>query len=491
MVNVDHLAISGKSNHVFKATLWISMLSLTVFIGVKVFHLATARKASKKGGFPPGPRKSNDTMGNLGDMASAGSLHEYCRDLSKLYGPVFSFFWGTSRVVGIAHPDPMKSLRRVFNRPPSLFMGFSPLIGTNSVQYSNGQEGKTRHRVITHSFSASMIESFFDKLLEIGKAKVAELQGYEGKELEIDIERITIDMAIEGIVQSGFGGVSDKGVKRIAGAYHFLWDTMEERILSGEGITDEDKKFHHNRQILVDFAKQYLKSLEGDRQGLMIERLIAEPTYDEEKLLSDAVTTMVGGFHTTGTMMQWALYFLARDQKIQERLLDEINTVVPNGEQPSYKHVKTMEFLRNCIYETLRIAAVAPWAARVSDEVLDIDGFKVPAGTPVIMCLGVMQQSKQFWKDPERFDPDRFARADNAMKTFGSNVFMPFGGSGGRKCPGYRHTMVEGGLWIAMLVRAFELHLTTDKDPGIVYGLVSRPRDHVVIRLVKRDHITL
>jgi len=463
---------------------YILSIVISLLIGAKI--IKQLFKKGKINRFPPGPRKSDEALGNLIDMGKAGSLHEYCIELSEKFGPIFSFWWGTSHVVGIAHPDAMKSLKKIFDRPPSLFMGFSPLIGKHSVQYANRQEGKTRHRVLTHSFTNKMIKSFFEKLVKIGEAKIADFKRSEGGRLVINVERITMDMAIEGIVRSGFGGVSEKDVRSITNSYHILWDTMEEKILAGAEVTAEDKTFHTNREILTDFVKQFTKKVEGNREGIAIERLIAEPLYDEDKLLADGITVMVGGFHTTGTMMQWALFFLARDQKIQSRLLNEINSVVQKGKPPSFEQIKNMKLLQNIIYETLRVAAVAPWGARVAEETLDIMGYEVPAGIPVITCFGVILQSRKFWKNPERFDPDRFARGESIAK-FGKNVFMPFGGSGGRKCPGYRLTMMEGGLWIAMLVRAFEFHLVTDKDPGITYGLVSKPTDEVLVRLVQRD----
>jgi len=464
---------------------YILSLIISILVGAKIIKKITAKGLAHS--FPPGPRKSDETLGNLIDMGKAGSLHEYCKELSEKFGPVFSFWWGTSRVVGIAHPEAMRSLKKIFDRPPSLFMGFSPLTGKNSIQYANGQDGKTRHMVLTHSFSNKMIQSFFDKLVKIGDAKIAELKRLDDGNLEINVERITMDMAVEGIVQSGFGGVSEQGVRSITKSYHVLWDTMEERILAGGEITAEDRSFHTNREILTDFVKQFTEKVEGNRQGVAIERLIAEPSYDEVKILDDAITVMVGGFHTTGTMMQWAFFFLARDHKIQSRLLTEINSVVHKGMTPSFEQIKNMKFLQNIIYETLRVAAVAPWGARTADEPLNIMGFSVPAGVPVITCFGVILQSRKFWKNPENFEPDRFAREDSSINKFGKNVFMPFGGSGGRKCPGYRLTMMEGGLWIAMLVRAFEFHLVRDKDPGITYGLVSKPKDEVILRLVRRD----
>merc|ERR1719317_1000295 len=97
-----------------------------------------------------------------------------------------------------------------------------------------------------------MIQSFFDKLVKIGDAKIAELKRLDDGNLEINVERITMDMAVEGIVQSGFGGVSEQGFLSITKSYHVLWDIMEERILAGGEITTEDRTFHTNREITAE-----------------------------------------------------------------------------------------------------------------------------------------------------------------------------------------------------------------------------------------------
>ena len=45
-----------------------------------------------------------------------------------------------------------------------------------------------------------------------------------------------------------------------------------------------------------------------------------------------------------------------------------------------------MTYLKNCINETLRLSALAPWAARYDEdnEILLQNGQKIPKNTPII-----------------------------------------------------------------------------------------------------------
>jgi len=42
---------------------------------------------------------------------------------------------------------------------------------------------------------------------------------------------------------------------------------------------------------------------------------------DEEELESDCITFMIAGFHTTGNLITWAIYFLAMYPEYQEKVL--------------------------------------------------------------------------------------------------------------------------------------------------------------------------
>ena len=49
--------------------------------------------------------------------------------------------------------------------------------------------------------------------------------------------------------------------------------------------------------------------------------------------------------------------------------------------------------------ETLRMSTLAPWSARSSDEDVQVCGYNVPAGTPIIFAIGVSLTSGTQWKD--------------------------------------------------------------------------------------------
>ena len=50
--------------------------------------------------------------------------------------------------------------------------------------------------------------------------------------------------------------------------------------------------------------------------------------YSVPQIISDVITFMVGGFHTSGYFMTWLFWYLAEHPAVQERLVEEIEEIV-------------------------------------------------------------------------------------------------------------------------------------------------------------------
>lgn len=55
--------------------------------------------------------------GNLGDLARAGSLHEYLIELHEKYGEIVGFWWGKEYVVSLSAIQHWKEIQPIFDKP--------------------------------------------------------------------------------------------------------------------------------------------------------------------------------------------------------------------------------------------------------------------------------------------------------------------------------------------------------------------------------------
>ena len=58
--------------------------------------------------------------------------------------------------------------------------------------------------------------------------------------------------------------------------------------------------------------------------------------------------------------------------------------------------------LRQVLNEVLRLSVIAPYAARYSDEDIVAGGYLIPAGTPIVIALGVSLKNETIWKNTEK-----------------------------------------------------------------------------------------
>ena len=59
--------------------------------------------------------------------------------------------------------------------------------------------------------------------------------------------------------------------------------------------------------------------------------------------------------------------------------------------------------LSKVLNETLRLSVLAPYAARYSDDDVVAGGYLIPAGTPIVIALGVSLKNETIWKSTEKY----------------------------------------------------------------------------------------
>lgn len=106
----------------------------------------------------------------------------------------------------------------------------------------------------------------------------------------------------------------------------------------------------------------------------------------------------------------------------------------------------------------------------------------MPKGWRVMVSGAVSHHLGAQFKEPERFDPDRFS----AERAEGVDPFAIVGFGGGRhKCTGMSFAKNEMAVILAKLFARFDLELIT-KDPVIVRGSGANRPSPTVLRYQRR-----
>ncbi|MDT5029521.1 MAG: hypothetical protein QOE61_5966 [Micromonosporaceae bacterium] len=84
--------------------------------------------------------------------------------------------------------------------------------------------------------------------------------------------------------------------------------------------------------------------------------------------------------------------------------------------------------LASAAAETMRLEPSIPLIPRLAVAPIDLHGTTIPAGAMVFLCIAAACRDESAWREPERFDPDRFTRPDTAkLPNFGAGTHYCLG----------------------------------------------------------------
>jgi cytochrome P450 len=140
-----------------------------------------------------------------------------------------------------------------------------------------------------------------------------------------------------------------------------------------------------------------------------------------------------------------------------------------------------LPYARSVINESLRLF---PPAFAIIREAIDQDcigSILIPARSVIMIAPWVLHRHRQFWSDPNAFDPARFLNDRPAPDRFS---YLPFG-AGPRVCVGAQFALTEATLVIASLLKHFSVHC--DKSAQIMpVGVVTTQPDSPLLVTFRR-----
>ncbi|KAK5641878.1 hypothetical protein RI129_010425 [Pyrocoelia pectoralis] len=188
----------------------------------------------------------------------------------------------------------------------------------------------------------------------------------------------------------------------------------------------------------------------------------------DDDVTAQALIFFFAGFDTVATLMCFAAYELAVDPFVQERLQQEVDNVLREGNGIlAYEALMKMEYLDMVISETLR-----KWPAAVGFDRLCVKPYTIQPernnekpvnlkkGDVVMMITYGMHLDEKYFPNPDRFDPERFNKENR--KNITPYTYMPFG-IGPRSCIGNRFALLETKILIFNILKHFDI-VVVDKS---------------------------
>ncbi|KAK3090429.1 hypothetical protein FSP39_011786 [Pinctada imbricata] len=245
------------------------------------------------------------------------------------------------------------------------------------------------------------------------------------------------------------------------------------------------------KDLMQIMLNSHNEEVDKEDKANMVDYKDKDPVKKERGLTIDEVVAnsfifFLAGYDTTANTLSFLAYNLAMNPDCQEKCIEEVHRVL-GKDKPNYDNVLKLQYLDNCMSETLRMFGPASITNRQVEEDCDIGGYKVPKGSCVNFCIYAIHHDPDYWPEPEKFDPDRFS-PDEKDKHH-PYAFLPFG-HGPRNCIGMRLAQLEAKGAIASILQKYRLVKCEETEDPVVLdhtsGLV-RAKNGIKLKVQPRN----
>jgi len=203
----------------------------------------------------------------------------------------------------------------------------------------------------------------------------------------------------------------------------------------------------------------------------------------DDQIIAHADTLLIAGHETSASLGAWALYLLVQQPEYADRVLDEVQRAASEG-RPASTLTRDMPLLDRALSEAERLYPPIPNAPRGVCRDLYFGEHLLPEGTLVLYSAAASHLMSTIWRDPTVFDPDRFAPPREEHKRV-PYALVGFGG-GPRVCIGKTLARVELMLFLAHVLRRYQLTVTPGQHIAQRYGVTNRPLHGIRMRVRRR-----
>ncbi|XP_075067438.1 1,25-dihydroxyvitamin D(3) 24-hydroxylase, mitochondrial [Mixophyes fleayi] len=202
-----------------------------------------------------------------------------------------------------------------------------------------------------------------------------------------------------------------------------------------------------------------------------------------KKQMSGLLTDLqIGGVENIANSLLWLIFHLSRHSDVQEKLVEEIQNVLPPAQSPTAYHLQRMPYLKSCIKESMRLTPTVPFTSRTLEEDTNLGGYLIPQGTIAMINFHAMTWNDDYFPEAQVYKPERWLQPRTAINKFASTPF----GIGKRMCIGQRLAELQLRLTLCSVLKDFHICATDDEPVKAIFSGVMIPTRKLPVSLRKR-----
>jgi cytochrome P450 len=436
-----------------------------------------------------------------------GRFKEFLRDMlgfqlraRERFGDVFRFQIGPLLVHFLYHPDYVRHVLHDHqkNYPRGWHYRLLRRLMGNNLVVSEGEFWLRQRRLAQPAFQRGRLAEYLPVMVDATSQMLDrwEQAASAGTVVDVAAEMSRLALAIAG---STFFGRDVSDTANVVGqAFREAAAYLERRfnhpfttpplwVPTGNGRRFKEALRTLNRIVLALLKERRSDGRDhGDLLSMLMHARDEETgaTMTDDELRSEVLAFFLAGHETTATALTWTWFLLASHPAIQKQVQGEVVQVL-GGRPPTVADVPRLTLTRMVIEESMRLYPPVWAVARQAAQDDELGGFRIPAGSTIVVSPFVTHRHPDIWERPDEFDPSRFTPERVAQRP--KCAYFPFL-SGPHQCIGNEFAMLEMRLIVAIVMEQYDMELQPGQAIRPQASLGLKPSGPVRILLRRRDN---
>ncbi len=357
---------------------------------------------------------------------------------------------------------------------------------------THGDAWRTQRRLIQKGFDRKQ----FEALSAIMQDSLAESLREFDRQVQagpVDIYPHLMKMTFAMVARSLFGAkLRDEDIslvsETICAVQEFIVrQTLEPYLNPWFEVSGELRRHEAMRARADAILMEYIKARRQQAPGSDLLQTLMDARYSDgegmsdELVLSESMQLLVAGHETSSNGLSWLLYLLSTRPACLERIREEFDAVLGNAPL-TFSDVPRLEYTTQVIQESMRLYPpfwIVDREAVADDRVGDT---VIPRGSTVIVYVYGAHHASGHWQDPESFDPGRFVKGSEKLRT--PFTYLPFGG-GPRGCIGNHYAMLQMLMILSGVLRNYDFALTPGQRIEAQPMVILRPKHGIRMSFIR------
>ena len=470
----------------------------------------------------PGP-SPRPLYGNYSEIAKAGYLDSLKKWMS-LYGPTFVHYLGIRPVVVTQDAEVIKSImvtnfENFMNRSYTIPLSEKGQVRATLIQMRDEIWRRVR-RTVTPAFSIKKLKTMTPLIQKSCERLRDKMIAVSDTENSVDVYKFFASFTVEVTLATQFSrdisavsGEDNPINKAISSVFevitssfdnqlakeqltmvmsHFPWSVPVLRFLARK--TKIGKNWDYLEETALKLIEDHQNNGTTGSKGKDLLQMLLE-MHDEnnsqssgyvinDEIIAMILTIVLSAYETTNDTLSFAIYLLALNPSIQDKLINEIKDYYDaNPDSSLYDAAENIVYVTMVLNETLRMFPPLAMPTRECKQTCAVtDDLIIEKGVDVLFPIFTLHRNEKYWPNPDIFDPERFN--PNNEQSYPAFAYIPFG-EGPRVCVGKRMVLLEIKMLLITIFRKLHFKRTADTEVplALCYGITMSPSNGVKVAI--------